>query len=70
MRSARDLGLLLGWLINESLLDLVEMIHTEEGISSIGPTNEFNITGVIYHSIGKRYFQEKERSNPSVFYKS
>ena len=62
MRSARDLGLLLGWLINESLLDLVEMkmeIRTEEGISSIRPTNEFNITGVIYHPIKNDSFKKR-----------
>jgi hypothetical protein len=52
---------LLGWLINDSLLNLVEMrckgwIRTEERISSIRPTNKFNITGVIYHSI-----EEKKR---------
>ena len=29
------------------------MMRTEEGISGIGPTNEFNVTGVIYHSIQK-----------------
>jgi hypothetical protein len=46
VRSSRDLGLLLGRLINDSLLDLMEMMHTEKGISSIGPTNELNITGV------------------------
>jgi hypothetical protein len=64
VRSARDLGLLLEWLINELLSDLVEMemymTRTEEGISSIGPTKEINITGVIYHSIKNKIFSRKE----------
>jgi hypothetical protein len=27
------------------------MMRTEKKISSIGPTNELNITGAVYHSI-------------------
>jgi hypothetical protein len=71
VRSARDIGLLLGWLTNESLLDLVEMkmgmIRTEEGISNIGPTNKINITGVIYHSIKNKTFSRKKTKQPVSF---